>query len=312
MTKNNKETKTIESITPETSATVNPINYEVIYNEDLDLIKNTKIEKYCKPGMKMDIYLEEAEGYYEILMRRFDEMSTEGFKQETADLLYRRIASARIAQANMNTKEGAEPNEESWPHIFAEAKKLRTRLLSRVKFVCANDANRKEIVRKISDGSRISDTIQDLFDLGRIGKQMISELAEVKVTVQELDRAIELGSVLGRKHKSSTIDGTTYSEPRIIRDTAVTLLEESIKYLRTWTEMVYIEDRETKSQFYSKQLRLKAQAQAQAQKSKTIIPEDLLEVSMPEEEVDTLIPKHTHSESDTDIDTNTEEASDAA
>ncbi|MGL1934230.1 MAG: hypothetical protein OCD01_04395 [Fibrobacterales bacterium] len=308
MTKNNKETKTIESITPETSAAINPINYEVIYNEDLDLIKNTKLEKFYKPTMKRDIYLEEAEGYYEILMRRFDEMSAEGFKQETADLMYRRIASARIAQANMNTKEGVKPNEESWSHIFAEAKTLRTRLLSRVKFVCANDANRKEIVRKISDGSRISDTIQDLFDLGRIGKQMISELAEVKVTVQELDRAIELGSVLGRKHKSSTIDGTTYSEPRIIRDTTVTLLEESIKYLRTWVEMVYIEDKETKSQFYSKQSRLNAKSQ----KSKTSVTEDSVEVSKSEEEVDTLIPKHTHSESDSDIDTNPEEASDAA
>ncbi|MGL1903188.1 MAG: hypothetical protein OCC49_13690 [Fibrobacterales bacterium] len=185
---------------------------------------------------------------------------------------------------------------------------MRTRLLSRVKIVCANDANRKEIVRKISDGSRISDTIQDLFDLGRIGKQIISELAEVKVAVQELDRAIELGSVLGRKHKSSTIDGTTYSEPRIIRDTTVTLLEESIKYLRTWVEMVYIEDKETKSQFYSKQSRLNAKSQ----KSKTSVTEHSFEGSMSEEEVDTLIPKHTHSEFDTDIETNPEEASDAA
>ncbi|MGL1935338.1 MAG: hypothetical protein OCD01_09965 [Fibrobacterales bacterium] len=254
--KNNKTTTT--NTTTESPVATMSQSYGAIYNEDYELIKNTVMTKYHVAPVPNDIYLQEVEGYYEVLMRNLELFKGEGFKDPIAELFYRRIASARFTQANMNINHNSgEDTGPTWAELYAEAKALRKRLLSRIKFICDEDPVKKAIVSKISGGNRISDTIQDLFDLGRIGKEMIPELAEMMVTEVELEKALELGSTLGRRHKSSSMDGNVFSETRILRDKALTLMYVSLKLVRKWARLVYEEDKQSRDLFYSKYLRQK-------------------------------------------------------
>ncbi len=87
---------------------------------------------------------------------------------------------------------------------------------------------------------------------------MLLDLQELNVTVDETNRAKELATTLGRIHKASNIDGKIQSESRIIRDKAVTLLEESHIVIKRWANLVYKHDHNTRRQFFSSYTRTKS------------------------------------------------------
>ncbi len=82
-------------------------------------------------------------------------------------------------------------------------------------------------------------------------------LDQIKVKDEEMERANELGSILGREYKTHTIDGSSHSEGRVIRDTAITLLRQSRLEIRRWVRLVYFDNKEVRDQFSSKSIRAK-------------------------------------------------------
>ncbi len=268
-----KSESTIQSKSSRDANQSTPIintEYENIYLEDLSLIKASTPAKYFRPSIRYYIYLEEAEGFYEVLMRKLQELKAEGFKQETADLYYRRIASARVAQAVMTTYiDEQRISNSTFKELYPEAETLRERLFDRIKFIVSDDPNRKSIIKDISKGSRIGDTLQDLLELGKLGESLLPQLKEINVTTEEINRAKELATTLGRIHKASNIDGKVHSESRIIRDKAITLFNESLAEIRDWAKLVYKHDKQTRMQFFSQQMRLNSQ-QKRTQKIKEV------------------------------------------
>ncbi len=233
--------------------------YETIYQEDLSIITGTIRDKYFSTPIPIDIYLEEAEGYHEILERDSESMQREGFKPQIKDLLYRRVAAARIAQGLMKTAlDEINTNSATFKDLIPEAEALRERILGRMVIIVADKPNFANIIKNISKGKRISDTIQDLLELGQIGEKVLNELEELTITAQELTRAKELAVTLGRIHKASKEDERVKSEARTIRNQALTLLSESIKEVRLWAKTLYKYGSQERLKYFSQYLRTKA------------------------------------------------------
>ncbi len=250
-----------KNITPESASpsTIQFTEYEQIFNQDLSMITAIVREKYHTPSTPIDIYLEEAEGIYEVLTRKLEELKKEGFKDSYAQVFYRAIASGRIAQALMKTNiDQQQANTLQFKILYPEAVSLRERLLSRIAFIIDGNPQKTAIIDTITKGSRISDTIQDLLELGKLGEGMLLDLQELNVTVDETNRAKELATTLGRIHKASSIDGKIHSESRIIRDKAITLLEEAHIVIKKWAKLVYKHDLSTRRQFFSSYTRMKS------------------------------------------------------
>ncbi len=253
----NTPTKTKE-LTVATDTVINT-EYEKIFNEDMPLITAAIRDKYYRPSMAMHIYLEEAEGYAEVLSRTVDHMVSLGYQHKDAELFNRRVAGARTAQATMKSYiDEQRSNNITYKKLFPEGKKLRDYILERMKTIVEGSPHKADLVKSISKGKCISDTIEDLFELGKMGENMIPELAVVKVSVADINKAKELATTLGRLHKASKMDSSVNSESRIIRDKAVTLLEESIKNLRTWARIVYKKDKVMRMKFFSQHTRNKS------------------------------------------------------
>ncbi len=253
----NTPTKTRELTA--TSDTVITTEYEKIFNEDLPLITAAVRDKYYTPSMAMHVYLEEAEGYTEVLSRTVDHMVSLGYQHKDAELFNRRVAGARTAQATMKSYiDEQRINTITFKKLFPEVEKLRDYILVRMKIIVEESPHKADLVKSISKGKCISDTIEDLFELGKIGETMIPELAVVKVSVADINRAKELATTLGRIHKASQMDSSVNTESRIIRDKAVTLLRESIIVLRKWARIVYKKDKVMRMKFFSQHTRNKS------------------------------------------------------
>ncbi|MGL1903463.1 MAG: hypothetical protein OCC49_15095 [Fibrobacterales bacterium] len=231
--------------------------YEKIYNEDIELIRAVTRDKYYAPLFSIDIYLEEAEGYLAVINRRMEQLKAEGFKDKHLDTFYRRIASARTAQANMATHHTTEEDGLSWDVLFPEAEKLRKRLLKRIKLVCKGNPQKAMIVKNISSGNRISDTIQDLFELAKLGETVMDGLLEYNVHADELYRAKELVSILGRLHKENTLNKGVHSDSRMIRDKALTLLNDSNVIIKEYADLAFGDDKKIMDEFRSAHSRQK-------------------------------------------------------
>ncbi len=242
-----------------TSDTVITTEYEKIFSEDLPLITAAVRDKYYTPSMAMHIYLEEAEGFAEVLSRTVDHMVSLGYQHKDAELFNRRVAGARTAQATMRSYiDELRINTITFKKLYPEVEELRDYILVRMKIIVEGSPHKADLVKSISKGKCISDTIEDLFELGKIAETMIPELAAVKVSVADINRAKELATTAGRIHKASQMDSNVNTESRIIRDKAVTLLRESIINLRKWARIVYKKDKVMRMKFFSQHSRLKA------------------------------------------------------
>ncbi|MGL1936892.1 MAG: hypothetical protein OCD01_17830 [Fibrobacterales bacterium] len=245
------------------------VDYEIIFKEELKNVKAFERDEYYTPPMRIDVYLKEAEGVYEVLTRRFDRLAKDGFKKAYAEKYYRAIAVARIAHANMNTDtEEALSDKLTWKELYPEAKALRERLMDRIIFVTSDNERLSAIAKSISSGQKISDIIQDLLELGKMGESVFEALKEMNVSRDELKRSIELGTILGRIHEASRLDGIANSESRVIRDKAITLLHIELTHIRKWANLVYKHDYSVRKQFFSKYLRQRNAAVRQTAQEK--------------------------------------------
>ncbi len=252
-----KKTENNPTSEPNTNPISSPVVgvsiYEKIYAEDLSFIQAVVRDKYFNPTNPIDIYLEEGEGVYEFLTRKLSEMEGKGFDPEIATLFYRRIAAARTAQTMMKTNMNEEQfNKRTFKELNLEATALKEKIFDRLKILVKKHPEHAEKIDEISKNNRISDTIQDLFELGKVGEQLFSGLEKMKVTAEDLTRAKELANTLGRIHTSSHLDGKVHSESRVIRDKAITLMEESHDEIKEWAKIIYKRDTQTLNMFFSK------------------------------------------------------------
>ncbi len=258
------------------AATVVTTDYERIFAQDLPILQSTIRKKYYSVPIPISIYLEEAEGIYEVLTRKLDEMENGGFDPAIAELYYRRIASARSAQSAMKLNATVKKmSQKHFKKLHAEAVLLREHILARFKMLVAQQPQHAILIEGISKNKRIGDTIQDLFELGKAGEHVAEDLKKMKVTATDLNRAKELGTTLGRIHAAANLDSQTHSAPRIIRDKAFTLLYESLQQIREWAKIIYKYNPQVKKLFFSKYLRakehrLKKTAKAPLEYSKTV------------------------------------------
>ncbi len=258
----------LEQITPASSG-VGVTIYEKIYQEDLPIITATVRDKYFSTPIPIDIYLKEAEGYSKFLEHDSEAMEREGFNPQIRDLFFRRVAAARVAQGLMKTTfDEIHTNTTTFKELIPEAEALREKILGRMIIIAAKQPKYTGIIKDISKGKRISDTIQDLLELGQTGEQMLNELEELTVSAQELTRAKEIAVTMGRIHTASKMDSQLQSESRTIRNQSLTLLSESIKEVRLWATTLYKYGTQERTKYFSEYLRARAKKNRLEKKKK--------------------------------------------
>ncbi|MGL1936253.1 MAG: hypothetical protein OCD01_14580 [Fibrobacterales bacterium] len=236
MSKNNTQ----QTIEKSTKRTVQESEQERIYKEELPNLRNFKATKPFTIRMPKDIWLQEAEGYEQHLENRHETFLQEGLAPNFLETYHRRAACARIAQGLLSTYiEEERQNKNTFKALFPEAKELRTKLLNRIRFVVRKDDTRKNIVKKITTGRRIADTIQDLVELSMVAEKMMDELTQYNVTPEEVYRAKELGHSLSKLKADGESKRKQNTEAVEIRNAAVALLRDSISELQDFVKMLY-------------------------------------------------------------------------
>ncbi len=234
---------------------------QVIYKEELSAIQAFTTQKYYKPRMSIDIWLVEADGYKEQLTQKFDYFVEQGMPKYILKNLHRRIACARISQALLSTYlEEERVGKATFNELFPEAKELRKKILSRVRYVVKNEPQRYSIIKKITSGRRVADTIQDLVELAVLAEGMMPQLQKLTITPDEVYRAKELSAILGGLSEASRSSKKQNSEARGIRDKSITLLQQTIIELQDFVAMLYTHKDPQRSPFFSSYQRRKNNA----------------------------------------------------
>ncbi|MGL1904036.1 MAG: hypothetical protein OCC49_18015 [Fibrobacterales bacterium] len=219
-------------------------DYERFYDEELEAIQ--AIEKIYSSGMIADRYISEGESLFKVVDHTMDSLLTRGFDAPLQIQLIRRLGAARIANSNLklSIEEG-----NAWSLKKPEAKELRDTLYDYLKFASHNKSEKMAILKNISKGFTISDMIQDLMDLSRMGENMTEELQELRYDITNLAKAKILSVELNGIRTAAQLD--RYSKYRVICDQAITHLSETVEEIRRWARFVFKHDKKTLDTFLS-------------------------------------------------------------
>ncbi len=207
--------------------------YEIIYNEDIDLIRSVNTKELFHPSIPHDKYIEEGEALQFTANEYVSRLEEHGFQPTEIPLLHRRAGSARVAQVAFElSAKTANKTKEKWKTAGATAFAMRDGLIKAFRFACRKAPLHLTIIKEIAEGATIADMINDLYKLGTYGQQISEELQAIKFDFTKLLAAKELSTELAVLKQAAAMEQRSNDSTRIIRDQAVTLLHESVNDIR--------------------------------------------------------------------------------
>lgn len=228
-------------------------------------------------NMPMAVYVQEAENLLKWCRQDKVALTARGMPWELVTDLPARIGALRQAESNWRAEYGKKEEPEIlWMKKSPTAYRLRNKLLRDFRFAYRADPELLAALKTISSAGGHAAMIQDLNDLGKMGKNHPEPLERVGFDMSQLDRAEALVDELAPLHAATARDRAHANDAKMIRNQAFTHLKETVDEIRRYGRFTF-QDNEARKQGYksehqSRRNRLRPSRSA-AKKTARISPE---------------------------------------
>eukprot|EP01029_Cantina_marsupialis_P017415 TRINITY_DN3916_c0_g2_i1.p2 TRINITY_DN3916_c0_g2~~TRINITY_DN3916_c0_g2_i1.p2 ORF type:complete len:249 (+),score=44.38 TRINITY_DN3916_c0_g2_i1:203-949(+) len=207
----------------------------------------------CKPGMPVDIYLQEAQDKLRYATLDRNILVASGLPAAYVDSLPTRIGALRYAQSEW--KKDSESRTEAakqWKLISEDAMDLHRVLIHDFKFAYRNVEDIKKVVDSIAEGSGYADMIQDFSDLNAVGKANPEPLVAIGFDNSKLEKALNFANTLAPLLSNINGERDENDKPlKEMRDRAYVYLKEAIDPICEYGKYVFWEDEERLEKYSS-------------------------------------------------------------
>lgn len=228
------------------------------YESKLTALEALTTEELPKPYMPIDTALQEAENLY--VWAAADKTALEGVGIDWVawgqDLPIR-AGALRYAQSLwVSERYNQEEAQKNWKATAPAVYKLRDDLLAAFRYAFRKREDLLSRVREINEGNGDADMIQDLSDLGALGKANTDELAKIKFEEARLDDAAAQAEQLAELLAKANGAAQDNSKAKLLRDAAFAHLKEAVDEIRDAGKYVFREQKD-RYQGYLSQYRKK-------------------------------------------------------
>ncbi len=224
-------------------------------------------EKVIVPHrIPVGVYIQEADALYRWCKDDREALVSVGLSWELVEDLPFRIEALREAQAlwRVLRYKNQAPNS-MWAQEWPAAVALRAELLDSFTFAFRKFPALQSKIRAVRKVKNQASMIQDLNDLGVIGRQSAEQLEAIGFDMSLLARAVEMSEKMATLLGKSQVDRPEYREAKQMRDRAFTYLKEAVDETREYGRFAFRKNPERVKGYRSEHVRRKRRAQAAAQ-----------------------------------------------
>ena len=210
------------------------------YEKEKSAIEAIDIKDILVPNMPINIFIDEALDLHECGNRDKNLLTAEGLIDEAINSIPTRANALRYLQSVwMKNYDSTNKNMAEWVQMRDEGKELKSIIMHAFRFAYRNNSDVIKKIRRIDEGSSNADTVQDLHDLGILGKEYPEELSQTSFDITNLDRAIDLSVKMGKALAKSNDDSAEDVNHKVLRDKAYTHLKTVVEEIRTVGKYVF-------------------------------------------------------------------------
>lgn len=206
------------------------------YESKLEVITAIAEEQIQTPAaVPMDVYLKEAEYLFKWCLDDEAQLVGKGLSWDLVQDLPARAGTLRAAEAYwiaVRTERGEA--EKQWSKKSPDAYSFRNELLHELRFAYRKNIEALAAIKFISGGNGHADMLQDLQELGTLGKLNPGPLEEMNFDMTLLDRAEAMVSELAPLYAEAQRDRDQINAVKKIRDQAYTHLKEAVDTIRRY------------------------------------------------------------------------------
>ena len=223
------------------------------FNELLPEI-NSIAEKEVKTfDMPVSIFITEVEALYVRANRDIYKLIDAGFDENLLPKMLKANGALRVAQAEMSTllSEKSEALDR-WKKEMPQMLSLRNELLDNLSFAYRKDNTLLEKIDQIKEGSSNADALQDLIELGILGKNNPEKLEKINFNIEMCDQAISEADRLSAILAEVNGNDYTANKTKLTRDRAYTFLKPIVDEVREYGQFVFRNNKDHKKAYQSK------------------------------------------------------------
>ncbi|MCP4157413.1 MAG: hypothetical protein GY757_57410 [bacterium] len=227
------------------------------YNRKLEIIRGIGDQRIKHPHhVPVGIYIQEAETLYFWALEDIDALTRVGLARELVEDLPSRCGALFEAEAIWQvSKKSRSEYAREWKSKAPQAYKLRDRLLNDFRFAFRKHPDLLNAVGYMAKGYTHADMLQDLNDLAVFGRREPGLLEGIGFDMALLEQAAQASDDLSSLLAKVTSGKDDFSQERIIRDQAFTLLKEAVDEIRECGRYVFRTNKERLAGYRSHHLR---------------------------------------------------------
>ncbi|MDY6935254.1 MAG: hypothetical protein SVZ03_13655 [Spirochaetota bacterium] len=234
------------------------------YNEKLAAIQAIPDSEIRRPGIPVDVYLQEAENLFHWSQEDKKELTDRGLDWGLVEDMQKRCGALREAQSRwITTRFSHEEAERLWTEKSPLAYDLRDELLHTFRFAYRKQPDILGRVDEIAQDTGHADMIQDLNDLSVLGREHPEALEAIKFDMALLEKAAVLADGMSDLLGAASAERADSSGAKKIRDQAYTHLKEAVDEVREFGRFVFWRD-ETRIKGYASQYLRRSRRKSEA------------------------------------------------
>jgi hypothetical protein len=223
-------------------------NFESL-RENIETIDANKV---LQPDIPVDVFNQEAEDLYQVVLVDKEKLMERGLTEETIELLPQAAGACRYAEAEWNKERNEKQEaEREWKEKSPIAYELRNDLMHELEFAFNADNSLLSVLDRIKEGNGNADMIQDLMNLSVLGKEHAELLQqtnfESSLLIQAETMADEMSELLARANGSKNED----NKAKVLRDKAYTYLRGIVNEVRRFGKFVFRKDADHAAKYAS-------------------------------------------------------------
>ena len=192
------------------------------------------------PTIPMGVYHQEAVDLLVWIQADREALEGAGLDWVLVEGLEQRIGASRHAQSTWTSLRFAKAEaQREYAERSPNAYDLRDTIIHHMLFAYRNEPDILGRVRSIADGSGDADMLQDLSDLGVLGRTYPEPLAAVNFDTDLLDQVDTTCESLAPLLAIATGEGSLDSETKLNRDRAYTYLKQAVDEIREFGRYVF-------------------------------------------------------------------------
>ncbi|MGL1936108.1 MAG: hypothetical protein OCD01_13855 [Fibrobacterales bacterium] len=233
-----------------------PDKPEACYALIIDEIITQPTVNLYSPGMRLKEYFFEGEQLGIEALKYLKKLSAYGFTKEVAHKALLRARAAIYADNQFRYSLTTDTHSRStWSERSSEAIALRSKLVRILKLVCMKQPEKIKQLVALNRSKKINEVLKDLASVTSLGRAL--PLASSPVTFDQslFDEADILVAELFDLHTAAQTERRSATDQRIIRDQAITLLNESVSEIKGWSYVAFQDSPTIRKKFRSKYAR---------------------------------------------------------